>query len=180
MAGPRSWRCRDNAPCDSRTGTSRHETQARVSRAPCRTCDCGTLASRQHAAEFGFGRVLADLIGLVRGKYIGRRLGDPPKDEAEHFMRCPARRSIRYKSNEAGAKIGPDSLTALFANKLLIGTAEGAIRLRAWISSCQETVGTRVLAVHCLRVTSDPTGEGRCIYGWCSLRHRRNSLTGLS
>jgi hypothetical protein len=28
---------------------------------------------------------------VPRGKYIGRRLGDPPKDEAEHFMRCPMR-----------------------------------------------------------------------------------------
>ena len=73
------------------------------------------------------------------------------------------------------------ALTPLFANKLLIRTAEGTIRLRAWISpSRRETDGTRVLAVHCLRVTSNPTRGGRCIYGWRSLRHRRNSLTGLS
>src|ERR1700754_2455284 len=39
--GPRSWRCRDSAPCDSRTGTSPHETHARFSPAPCRSYDCG-------------------------------------------------------------------------------------------------------------------------------------------
>ena len=27
---------------------------------------------------------------VPRGKYLGRRIGDPPKDEAEHFIRCPA------------------------------------------------------------------------------------------
>jgi hypothetical protein len=26
---------------------------------------------------------------IPRGHYIGKRLGDPPKDEAEHFIRCP-------------------------------------------------------------------------------------------
>ena len=25
-----------------------------------------------------------------RGKYLGERVGDPPKDEGEHFVRCPA------------------------------------------------------------------------------------------
>jgi hypothetical protein len=25
-----------------------------------------------------------------RGKYLGERLGDPPKSEAEHFIKCPA------------------------------------------------------------------------------------------
>jgi hypothetical protein len=30
------------------------------------------------------------MIDLPRGKYLGRRVGDPPKDEAEHFIRCPA------------------------------------------------------------------------------------------
>ena len=30
------------------------------------------------------------MIGIQRGKYLGKRLGDPPKDEAEHFIRCPA------------------------------------------------------------------------------------------
>jgi hypothetical protein len=29
-------------------------------------------------------------IDFPRGKYSGRRLGDQPKDEAEHFIRCPA------------------------------------------------------------------------------------------
>ena len=70
--------------------------------------------------------------------------------------------------------------TSLFANKLLIRTAEGTIRLRAGISRRQETGGTRVLTIHCLCVTINPTRERRCIYGWRSLRHRRNSLTGLS
>jgi hypothetical protein len=27
---------------------------------------------------------------IPRGKYIGKRVGDQPKDEAEHFIRCPA------------------------------------------------------------------------------------------
>jgi hypothetical protein len=30
------------------------------------------------------------MIDLPRGKYMGRRLGDPPTDEAEHYMRCAA------------------------------------------------------------------------------------------
>jgi hypothetical protein len=27
---------------------------------------------------------------IPRGKYIGKLLGDPPKDEAEHLILCPA------------------------------------------------------------------------------------------
>jgi hypothetical protein len=27
---------------------------------------------------------------IPRGKYLGVRVGDPPKHEAEHFIRCPA------------------------------------------------------------------------------------------
>jgi hypothetical protein len=27
---------------------------------------------------------------IPRGKYLGERVGGPPKDEAEHFVRCPA------------------------------------------------------------------------------------------
>jgi hypothetical protein len=27
---------------------------------------------------------------IPRGRHIGRRVGDPPKDEVEHFIRCPA------------------------------------------------------------------------------------------
>ena len=30
------------------------------------------------------------VIDLPHGKYSGKRLGDQPKDEAEHFIRCPA------------------------------------------------------------------------------------------
>jgi hypothetical protein len=30
------------------------------------------------------------MIGIERGKYLGKRLGDPPKNEAEHFIHCPA------------------------------------------------------------------------------------------
>jgi CRISPR/Cas system type I-B associated protein Csh2 (Cas7 group RAMP superfamily) len=30
------------------------------------------------------------MIATPRGKYFGKRLGDPPKDEAEHFIRCQA------------------------------------------------------------------------------------------
>ena len=26
---------------------------------------------------------------IPRGRYLGKRLGDPPKDEADHFIRCP-------------------------------------------------------------------------------------------
>jgi hypothetical protein len=26
---------------------------------------------------------------IPRGKYIGRRTSDPPKNEADHFIRCP-------------------------------------------------------------------------------------------
>ena len=51
---PRSWRCRDSAPCDSRTGTSRRGTCARLSRAPCRTDDCGHAGARQPAPGFAF------------------------------------------------------------------------------------------------------------------------------
>ena len=29
-------------------------------------------------------------VVIPRGKYIGKRLGDPPADEAEHFIRCLA------------------------------------------------------------------------------------------
>jgi hypothetical protein len=29
------------------------------------------------------------MTDIPRGKYIGRRLGDPPASEAEHFIRCP-------------------------------------------------------------------------------------------
>jgi len=28
-------------------------------------------------------------VVIPRGKYIGKRLGDRPADEAEHFIRCP-------------------------------------------------------------------------------------------
>jgi uncharacterized C2H2 Zn-finger protein len=30
------------------------------------------------------------VTNVPRGKYLGKRIGDPPKDEAEHFIRCPA------------------------------------------------------------------------------------------
>jgi DNA-directed RNA polymerase subunit RPC12/RpoP len=30
------------------------------------------------------------VTNVPRGKYLGKRVGDPPKDEAEHFIRCPA------------------------------------------------------------------------------------------
>ena len=29
-------------------------------------------------------------MNLPRGKYIGKRVGLPATDEAEHFIRCPA------------------------------------------------------------------------------------------
>ena len=32
----------------------------------------------------------ATVTSIPRGKYIGRRVGDPPTDEAGHFIRCPA------------------------------------------------------------------------------------------
>jgi hypothetical protein len=30
------------------------------------------------------------VTNIPRGKFLGRLLGDPPKGEAEHFIRCPA------------------------------------------------------------------------------------------
>lgn len=30
------------------------------------------------------------MIDIPRGKYKGERLGGPPKDEAEHFIKCEA------------------------------------------------------------------------------------------
>ena len=30
------------------------------------------------------------MIDIPCGKYIGRRVGDQSKDEADHFIRCPA------------------------------------------------------------------------------------------
>jgi hypothetical protein len=30
------------------------------------------------------------MIDTPRGKYIAIRVGDPPQDEGEHFVRCPA------------------------------------------------------------------------------------------
>jgi hypothetical protein len=27
---------------------------------------------------------------IPHGRYIGKPLGDPPKEEADHFIRCPA------------------------------------------------------------------------------------------
>jgi hypothetical protein len=32
----------------------------------------------------------AKVTEILRGKYIGTRLGDPPASDAEHFIRCPA------------------------------------------------------------------------------------------
>jgi hypothetical protein len=29
-------------------------------------------------------------VVIPRGTYIGRPVGEPPKDEAKHFIRCPA------------------------------------------------------------------------------------------
>jgi len=29
------------------------------------------------------------VTNIPRGKFLGRLLGDPPKGEAEHFIRCP-------------------------------------------------------------------------------------------
>ena len=95
------------------------------------------------------------------------------------YFRAPSRQRQR-EGGPSQAPAGDQSSTPLFANKLLIRTAEGTIRLRAGISRRQETGGTRVLTIHCLCVTINPTRERRCIYGWRSLRHRRNSLTGLS
>jgi hypothetical protein len=28
------------------------------------------------------------MIGIQRGKYLGKRLGDQPRDAAEHFISC--------------------------------------------------------------------------------------------
>jgi hypothetical protein len=29
------------------------------------------------------------MIGIQRGRYLGTRLGDPPSNDVEHFIRCP-------------------------------------------------------------------------------------------
>lgn len=29
-------------------------------------------------------------MSIPRGKYIGERVGGPPTEDAEHFIRCPA------------------------------------------------------------------------------------------
>jgi hypothetical protein len=29
------------------------------------------------------------MIGVARGRYLGKRLGDSTKSDAEHFIRCP-------------------------------------------------------------------------------------------
>ena len=33
---------------------------------------------------------VATMIGIRRGEYIGRRVGEPPRDEAEHLIKCPS------------------------------------------------------------------------------------------
>jgi hypothetical protein len=30
------------------------------------------------------------MVSIPRGRYLGKRLGDPPANEAEHFIRCRA------------------------------------------------------------------------------------------
>jgi Zn-finger nucleic acid-binding protein len=30
------------------------------------------------------------MIGVPRGRYLGKRLGDSTNSDAEHFIRCPA------------------------------------------------------------------------------------------
>jgi hypothetical protein len=30
------------------------------------------------------------MVDVPRGKYLGKRVGGEPDDEAEHFIRCPA------------------------------------------------------------------------------------------
>jgi hypothetical protein len=40
------------------------------------------------------------MIDVPRGEYIGKRVGDPPKDEAEHFTN--ARRASVMKASARG------------------------------------------------------------------------------
>ena len=40
--------------------------------------------------DHSVGLEAGEMIVIPRGKYIGRHVGDPPTDEAEHFLRCPA------------------------------------------------------------------------------------------
>ena len=58
---------------------------------------------------------------IPRGKYIGRRLGDPPKDEAQHFIRCPAcggwRLAIAPRSRLGGLGLTVEGRRALGAGK---------------------------------------------------------------
>jgi hypothetical protein len=46
-------------------------------------------AGAAQAAAKEVARISA-MIGVPRGKYIGKRVGQPASDEAEHFIRCPA------------------------------------------------------------------------------------------
>ena len=48
----------------------------------------GAPTAARSRREAGSGGGLVSMI--PRSHYIGKRLGDPPKDEAEHFIRCPA------------------------------------------------------------------------------------------
>jgi hypothetical protein len=60
-----------------------------------RVRESGVARAKDFAKQFaepslGFFPIQDHVIDLPRGKYPGKRLGDQPNDEADHFIRCPA------------------------------------------------------------------------------------------
>src|SRR6476646_5415002 len=61
------------------------------------------------------------MIELPRGRYLGKPIGGPPGDEAEHFVRCPAlRRMDRLPWENAMSATSP-TRRALLAASVAIG-----------------------------------------------------------
>ena len=57
-----------------------------------RHCYVAGQSAMQSQLHYVAARLQATLltVGLPRGRYLGKWLGDPPANEAEHFIRCPA------------------------------------------------------------------------------------------
>ena len=45
---------------------------------------------RPHCRSTQLDLAAGPIIGIPRGRYLGKRLGDLAKSEVEHFVRCPA------------------------------------------------------------------------------------------
>ena len=80
------------------------------------------------------------MTDIPRGKYIGERVGGPPKDDAEHFIRCP-------KYATAG------SICAIWAR---CSSTKARCRIRAKISCCSE-------AMLMVPTQPRPTFQARCL-----------------